>query len=560
MKTIEFSGDNIAVLRPELMSKSPPTAAMDTEEAYQKLLAVCAALSAEHDRDALLNMIVENAVAVTGADAGGLYLCDADGNLQPAVVRWRDAYPMKQEGGRAGRFPPVTLHLPPATATGDAIAGSHGMVSGCGISLADDSRHAGDQTTEYGSVSFLTVPLSSPSGEQLGVLHLVNAATSDGSIVPFEESLRPAVVALASQAAVALENQRLIEEQYGLFESLVRMLAAAIDAKSPYTGAHCQRVPVIYELLADAACTATDGPFAQFELSDDERRELRLAAWLHDCGKVATPEHVVDKATKLECVYDRLDEIAVRFEVLKRDEEIVCLENIIRDPGNAEQHRRRYYEQLRQLDAEFEVLAAANQGEEPMSDEMIARVREIATRRWRDREGLSRPLLDAGEVTNLSIRQGTLNQDERQTINRHVEISIEMLGELPFPKTLSRVTEIAGAHHEKIDGSGYPYGLTGEQMSVPARMLVIADIFEALTAGDRPYKRGKTLREALQLMAAMRDENKIDAELFELFVSSRVWQTYAEYYMPAELRDGVDIKSLLRRPGAERPADRAAAS
>lgn len=552
MNTTKFSGDNIAVLRPELMSELQAPAVTETESAYQKLLEVCIALSAERDHDALMTMIVESAVTITKADAGALYLRDTDGRHRPAVVRWRDAYPMNPDGNGEGSFPPITLHLPPTGAGGGAD--DRATYSGCGIHLTEQNAPGTDENTASGAISFLSVPLTSPGGDYLGVLQLVNAAAADGNIVPFEDSLRTAVEALASQAAVALENQRLLQEQFGLFESLVRMLAAAIDAKSPYTGAHCQRVPVIYELLANAACAATDGPFARFELSDDERRELRLAAWLHDCGKVATPEHVVDKATKLECVYDRLNEIAVRFEVLKRDEEIAYLESAIRDPENTDHYRRRYYDRLRQLDADFELLARANQGEEPMSDEMVGRVREIATRQWRDGAGLTRPLLDDDEVVNLSIREGTLNEVERRIVNRHVEISIEMLSELPFPKSLGRVTEIAGAHHEKIDGSGYPYGLTGEKMSVPARMLVIADIFEALTAGDRPYKRGKTLREALQLMAAMRDDNKIDAELFELFVTSRVWQTYAEYYMPVELRDGVDVDALLRPAGAERPA------
>ena len=555
MTTMDSTGEKVAILYPASMARQPTSAAGEPESAYQKLLSVGIALSAERDRDRLLEMIVEHAMSITGADAGCLFLVGQDDTLSAAIVRARStdvAY-----GGTTGKeapFPPIPLYQPDSGAPNHASVESYVALTGTCINVADaysadgfdfSGTRACDARTGYRSISFLSVPLKTREETVIGVLQLINAGDAGGHVVPFDPALQPVVEALASQASVALENQRLLQNQRELFDSLVRMLAAAIDAKSPYTGAHCQRVPVIYELLADAACESREGVFVDFDLTEEERDELHVAAWLHDCGKVATPEYIVDKATKLETVRDRMHEVSARFEVVKREEEILSLQNVLKDPENIASYRADLYTRLRKLDEDYWFLTTINRGDGYMTDEMIERVRSIATLRWRDQSGLARPLLDADEVENLCIREGTLNEDERQIVNRHVEVSIDMLNELPFPESLRQVPEIAGAHHEKIDGSGYPNGLVGSQMSLPARMLVIADIFEALTAGDRPYKKAKTLRESLFIMAEMRDQNKIDGEVFELFLTSRVWQTYAEQYMPSDLRNGVDIAPLL---------------
>ncbi|MDP6707280.1 MAG: HD domain-containing phosphohydrolase [Alphaproteobacteria bacterium] len=538
-----------------LTTERPPSEAADN--AYPRLLEVASALSAEHDRERLLEMIVEHAMEIAGADAGGLYLRGADDALAAAIVRNRTAAGLVGTGDVP--LPSIPLYLPESGAPNHGNVESHVALTGCCLNLADayapqapafDGSKARDQANGYRSISYLSLPLKTAEGRVIGVLQLINAADTSGRIVPFDVARQPVIEALANQAAVALENQQLLENRAEMFNALVRVLAAAIDAKSPNISMHCQRVPVIYEMLADAACATTEGPCRDFRLSEEERHELRLAAWLHDCGKVATPEHVVDKATKLETVRDRLAEIAVRFEVIKREEEIHSLKKIIKDPDNAADYRADLYVRLRRLDDDPHFLAEVNRGDELMTEEMQERVRAIATLRWRDQNGLARPLLEADEVENLCIRSGTLNDAERRIINRHVETSIEMLAELPFPKELARIPEIVGAHHEKIDGSGYPNGLTGDEMSLPARMLVIADIFEALTAGDRPYKKAKTLQEALQIMAAMRDDGKIDADLFDLFLTSRVWQDYADRYMQVDLRNGVDIE-LLRGDAAD---------
>ena len=407
--------------------------------------------------------------------------------------------------------------------------------------------------------------------------------------------------ALSGSAAVALETRSLIAAQKALFEAFVQLIAGAIDAKSPYTGGHCARVPELAKLLASAACEARSGPYAAFALSEQDWEALHLAAWLHDCGKVTTPEYVVDKATKLETLHDRIHEVRMRFELLKAAAETEHWRAIAAggDPAVlAEQLATTWAE----LDADFAFVAECNLGGEFMAPERIERLQRIAERRWRrtldDRAGVSadelrrrqqepaqplpawEPLLadrphhriarlpqqrlpadnpwgftmaepellyNRGELHNLSVSRGTLSAEERYKINEHIIQTIRMLAALPFPEHLRAVPEIAGGHHETTDGRGYPRGLTAEQMSPLARMMAIADVFEALTAADRPYKSGKPLSVALAILVTMAIERHLDAELLELFLEAGVWRTYAERFLPAEQRDAVDLGALLAR-------------
>jgi hypothetical protein len=267
-------------------------------------------------------------------------------------------------------------------------------------------------------------------------------------------------------------------------------------------------------------------------MTEKDRYELKIAGLLHDCGKVTTPVHVVDKATKLQTIYDRIHLIDTRFEVLKRDLE---LQFVKKELGKDELQR-----QLRQLDDDREFLRTCNVGGERMKDEDIARVKRIAAYRWRDAEGRDAAFLSEDEVTNLTIRAGTLTDDERKVINHHIVATIKMLEALPWPKHLTSVPEYAGGHHERMDGKGYPKGLTREQMSVQARCMGIADIFEALTAKDRPYKKGKTLSESLEILGRMKLNHHIDPDLFDIFVRRRVYRRYAEMFLDQEQIDEVD--------------------
>jgi HD-GYP domain-containing protein (c-di-GMP phosphodiesterase class II) len=383
-------------------------------------------------------------------------------------------------------------------------------------------------------------------GETIGVLQLINAQNpGSGEIVAFSASDQRLAESLASQAAVALTNRLLINQLESLFESFISLINGAIDEKSPYTGGHCQRVPVLTMMLAEAVNETSEGPLAQFRMSDKDRYELKIAGLLHDCGKVTTPVHVVDKATKLETIFDRIQLIDTRFEVLKRDLEI---ESLKRRPTlarmEAADEDAKLAAELRRLDEDRKFLHACNIGSERMRDEDIAHVKRIAKYRWRDVSGHEADFLTVEEVKNLTIRSGTLTEEERKVINHHIVATIKMLEALPWPKHLINVPEYAGGHHERMDGKGYPRGLTREQMSVQARCMGIADIFEALTAKDRPYKKGKTLSESLEILGRMKQNQHVDPDLFDVFVRRKVYRRYAEMFLDKEQIDEVDESKI----------------
>ena len=391
------------------------------------------------------------------------------------------------------------------------------MTRGATINIADAYAEAGfdfsgtrefDHRNNYRSRSFLTVPMRNHDAEIIGVLQLINAIDPHSDqVTTFSAADQRLAESLASQAAIALTNRRLIDQLEELFEAFIRLINVAIDEKSPYTAGHCQRVPVLTMLLADAADATTEGPLADFHLSDKERYALKIAALLHDCGKITTPVHVVDKATKLQALFDRIALIDTRFEVIKRDAEIIS------------QHFYRLKRFLRHC----------NRGSEAMSPDDQERVRAIARNyRWRGPNGDEADFLSADEIENLTIRAGTLTAAEREIINHHIVATIKMLEQLPWPKHLAQVPEYAGGHHERMDGKGYPKGLTGEQMSVPARIVAIADIYEALTASDRPYKQAMSVEEALAIMARFAQGGHIDPQLFEVFVRRRVSDNYGQ--------------------------------
>jgi len=325
-----------------------------------------------------------------------------------------------------------------------------------------------DQRMGYRSRSFLTVPMMNHEGELIGVLQLINARQKNSNqIVPFSPMAQRLAESLASQAAIALTNNRLIAEFKQLFESFIGLIAKAIDEKSPYTGGHCRRVPELTMMIAKAACQANYGIFADFTMTEEELYELKIAGLLHDCGKVTTPVHVIDKSTKLETIFDRIHLIDTRFEVLKRDWEIEFLKQKIAllEAGKPEAIpplAEELQTKLAQLDSDRQFLHQANLGSEFMGEKDKARVRAIAQYRWRNVHGEWDNFLTDNEVYNLCITKGTLTPEERQIINHHINVTIQMLEALPYPKNLRRVPEYAGGHHERMDGKGYPKGLTPE--------------------------------------------------------------------------------------------------
>ena len=518
-----------------------------------RLCQIGIALSAERNRGRLLERIVLEAKELCHADGGTLYL-RSDDTLRFAIMH-SDALGLAL-GGTTGR--PIELEpVPLRRADGQpnhANVASHCALLKTSINIDDaydteqfdfSGTRRFDREHNYRSKSFLTIPMISQRGEVIGVLQLINAQDATGQTTTFSSKWQAIVESLASQAAVALENQQLLLAQKHLLEAFIKMIAEAIDDKSHYTGGHCRRVPILTEMIAQAACSEQDGPFAEFALDEEQWEELRIAAWLHDCGKITTPVHVMDKASKLELFGDRIGEVFTRIEVLRRDAEL----HYWRARQTSEADESELKSQLEaahaRLSAAREFLERVNIGAEAISAEDRARVNELAVQKYVDSEGGARPLLSEEEVRCLCVGRGTLTQDERVLINGHIVQTIRMLESLPFPPALGRVPEFAGGHHEKMDGSGYPRGLFGCQLSLPARMIAIADVFEALTAQDRPYKSGKSLSEAMRIMGFMKRDNHIDPELFDLFVRSGVYLQYARQQLPAELIDDVDEAHLL---------------
>ena len=524
------------------------TAADDLVQRLEQLNAIGASLSAERDLNRLLETILTAAKSITRADGGTLYRLTEDRTLRFEILRTSSLkYYLGGTTGNAVPFYPIHLMGKDGKPNHSMVA-AYAALTGKTVNIADAYTADGfdftgtrnfDKKTGYRSKSFLTVPMANHENEIIGVLQLINAMDpKTGEIVPFSPSDQRLAESLASQAAIALTNRMLINQLEQLFESFINLINSAIDEKSPYTGGHCQRVPALTMMLAEAVNETEQGPLSDFHMSDKDRYELKIAGLLHDCGKVTTPVHVVDKATKLEAIYDRIHLIDTRFEILKRDTEIAMLKD-----GSLEA-RTAYRERLRQIEEDRMFLRAANIGGERMHEDDIERVKRIAEYRWTDISGHEAKFLSEDELKNLTIRAGTLTAEERQIINHHIVATIKMLEALPWPRHLKNVPEYAGGHHERMDGKGYPRGLKREQMSVQARVMGIADIFEALTAKDRPYKKGKTLSESLEILGKFSLNGHIDPDLFDVFVRRKVYQRYAEMFLDREQVDEVDESKI----------------
>jgi len=535
----------------------------------EQLNEIGTALSQEKDTGHLLEQILIAAKAITRSDGGTLYLLESSDEgprLRFAIMR-TDSLGIAM-GGTTGSpisFYPVHLYGKDGKPNNQMVA-AYAALTGKTVNVADAYSEEGfdfsgtrnfDKKTGYRSKAFLTVPMKNHQSEIIGVLQLINSKDpATGEIGPFSHSDQRLAESLASQAAIALTNRQLIDQLERLFESFIALINTAIDEKSPYTGGHCQRVPKLTMLLAEAVNETTEGPLRNFNMTEADRYELKIAGLLHDCGKVTTPVHVVDKATKLETIFDRINLLDTRFEVLKRDLEIAALKqkiDLVRQPspenvdardrlGQIEQTLR---ESLRRLESDREFLRHCNVGGEFMPPEAQERVKQIGTGfKWIDASGRTADFLTQDEIKNLTISRGTLTREERETINHHIKATIKMLEALPWPKHLRNVPEYAGGHHERMDGKGYPKGLTREQMSVQARVMGIADIFEALTAKDRPYKRGKTLTESLNILGRFKLNGHIDPDLFDVFVRRKVYLRYAEQFLDSEQIDEVDESAI----------------
>lgn len=515
-------------------------------EKIERLNQIGIALSAQRDTTKLVGEILKSAKEFSQADGGTLYHVQDDKLYFDVIMN--ESLDIFMGGTFTPNVPfsAIPLKKPNGEYNDSAVAAyvaNHGETVNIEDIYSDGKFDFSgalkfDQNTHYRTQSMLTIPLKDFEDEVIGVIQLINAQDDDGKVIPFSTEQESLARSLASQASVALTNKRLIDEHKHLFTSFSKMVADAIDKKSPYTGKHCERVPVLTMMLAEAAIQSDSEVFKDFTMNEDEKFELSTAAWLHDCGKLTTPEYIMDKSTKLETVFDRIDLLKTRLN-LKAFQELVRKYEI---PEDEIQRTQENY-----LKA-FEKLNAFNCGEHFFTDEDKDYLSFLANKKFTTITGDIEDLLTEDEVKNLSIQRGTLNSEERQIMEDHAAMSIHMLDMLPFPKELQRVSEYAGGHHERMDGKGYPNHLKRDDLSIPARMMGIADIFEALSAGDRPYKPAKKISESLKILGFMKKDGHIDPELFDLFIREKVYLTYAKEHLNPSQIDEVDHNKI---PGYE---------
>lgn len=525
--------------------------------AFQQLLDICIQLNCEKDSDILMEKILLAAMDISNSDAGSIYLVNDSRELEFRTVI-NKTLNIHLGGSSNENIVFATIPLKINGADNESAIVAHTANTGQIINVIDvydelpydfSAARTMDKKTGYRTQSMLTFPLQDHTKDIIGVLQLINA-TQNNSIIPFDKEIEQQVLSFASLGTIALTNRALIHDMEQLFESFAKTIAVAIDEKSPHTTGHCKRVPKLTLMIADAVHKTKKGPMASFSMSAEDRHQLSIAGWLHDCGKIGTPDHIMEKSTKLQTVFDRINYIDAKLEIAIRDTQLKHKNAIINayETGvniDINKLNKDHDIVISQINTDRNFLQTINFGGEFLSSEHLSKIKDISTRYSINIDGIKQNLLSEDEIDNLSIKRGTLNDDERLIIKRHMNITQNILESLPFPKHLSKVTEYALGHHETLDGKGYPKGLTKEQMSVPARVMAIADIFEALSADDRPYKKAKPVSECLQIMKKLVINNHIDGDLFKIFVQEKIYKDYILKYSNPEQLDEFDLESII---------------
>ena len=522
--------------------KSVPERDLST---VRELVKIGLALSSEKRLDRILELIVKEACRFTCADGGALYIRDMDKDvLDFAIIRNASLEIRMGGSGAEIGWPPVPLKNEDKSGNLKNVS-AYCANTGKSISIKDvyeaegydfSGAKAFDAKTGFRSKSMLVIPMRDHEDTVIGVLQLINAQdTTTGEVVEFPPEEIDIIESLASQAAVAITKMRLIKGLEELMDSFVQSIATAIDEKSPYTTGHIERVALITGRLAEAISETKEGNLAAKSFSPDEMKELRMAAWMHDVGKISIPEYVIDKATKLETIFDRIELVRYRIELMKREREIrQQTRGLTQEPEDSENAGASLTPE--EMEEHLVFLEKVNKGGEFLHDETKEKIKALAALSF-EMNGQPLPFLSENEVMNLCIDRGTLSSDERTIIHNHVSVTGKMLEKLPFPKILSRVARYAAMHHEKLNGSGYPFGLTADEIPLQARILAVADIFEALCAADRPYKLGKRLSEAMKILEFMVKDGELDGDICDLIVESGIVIAYARENLSKRQQD-----------------------
>jgi len=500
----------------------------ETARQLDNLVSLGIALSEERNREKLLEMIMYEARRVTNADAGTLYLVEEE-KLRMKIIHNETMGTF--QGGKG-----ENIDLPPVPISRSYVSG-YVAATGKSVNLPDVYQAEGfdfsgprkyDRMTGYRTQSMLVIPLRNHLREIIGVLQLINARaeSKSGEVISFDPRFQSAVESLSSLAAIALTNMQLIQDIENLFESFVQVMVTAIDARTPYNATHTQKVNCLAKLIAQEIHAEENGPFAGEYYDEDRLKELAMAGWLHDIGKIATPLEVMNKSTRLG---DRLPLVLTRLDYAQEREKALSLEKMagFLEQGRlqeANQENEALKETLKQLQETYELVCKADNPATFVDSDLQQRIAGLEKLTYLDRDGSPTPLLQPDEINALSVSKGTLTEDERQIMEEHVNITEKMLSMMPFTRYLSNVPRLACMHHEQLNGAGYPYGLEAKEIPLDARILAVSDVFDALTASDRPYKKGMPPERALEIMGYMVQEGKLDGSLVKLLEERRIWE------------------------------------
>jgi len=499
-----------------------------------EIVAIGKQLTAEKDHHRLLRLMLDKSMDLTGADAGSIFLVEEGEGAPQLRFSYTDTRSILQNR----RYEEFTMPLTTRSLAGYVALTGEPLLVDDVYELGGEREYrfdpSYDRNVGYRTKSMLVVPLVNHLGQILGVIQLINAKREahrraadlrelEELVVPFRISHKDLIMAIAGQAAVSIENNRLYHNIERLFEGFVEASVTAIESRDPTTSGHSFRVAELTVGLAKALDQACEGPYAHLRFTDENLKEIRYASLLHDFGKVGVREEVLTKPKKL--LAHRMAELVSRFDWVRQDTEIrvlrAKLEALLAGGGDLEALDTRLAAELARLDGWLQLVRQAN---EPslLAAEAPAQLQEVAGFLFQDGEGCPRPLLSADELRILSIPRGSLTPEEWDDMQSHVTHTWNFLRRIPWTKGLAQVPAIAHAHHEKLDGSGYPRGLKPEEIPVGSRMMTIADIYDALTASDRPYKKAVSHEAALDILTWEATHNKVDAHLLDLFVSRRL--------------------------------------